>query len=256
MPSSVDGVYYRDGRFIDFFNNPINFNALNTDTGEGNSSGSSFFGSLGPTGATGATGQDLLFVPGGTGTVERILPDVFLATEANEPLVYDIYLYSLFSKDKQIVKFTSYQNTEDGTGYFNACSIRFEEISTSGVSTMHTLFTANNDSNIQGLFPAKIKFDKDPNTSPSGYSTLEKINLIQSDFEISRIGSVVYFQAKIYGLNPSEQVSFGRSKFVQKTWILNSGFLLNTKSIIQFSIAPDGFGTSLGIRNILRYNAY
>ena len=83
-----------------------------------------------------------------------------------------------------------------------------------------------------------------------------KINLIQSDFELSRVGNMVYIRAKIYGFNPSQQVAFGRSMFVQKSWILNSGFSLNNKCNIRFTVIPDANGSSLGINNILRYNAY
>jgi hypothetical protein len=256
MPSSVDGVYYRDNRFIDFFNNPINFNNLNTDTGDGDSGGSSLFGATGP---TGATGQDLLFVPGGTGTVERILPNVSIFQLTTAPLVYELYIYPLLPNDNQIIRFSSYQNTKSGAGDLSGCTILFEEISSTGVPTIHTLFTTSPDALNQGLDPAKIKFDKDPNvlpSTPSGYPLLERINFIQSDFELSRVGNNVYIRAKIYGFNPTQQTAYGRSTFVQKSWILNAAYSLNNKCKIEFNTLPAGFGTSLGISNILRYNAY
>ena len=101
MPQSTEGVYIRNGRFLDYYNNPI-------DIG----------GSIGSTGATGANGQDLLFVSGGTGTVERVVSNVFIANDSSVPTstVNDLDIGPFFITPGQIIKFRSDMNTEDGTG--------------------------------------------------------------------------------------------------------------------------------------------
>jgi hypothetical protein len=243
MPSSTEGVYQRTGNLIDYYGNPIDLSKYNL---------------LGPTGPEGATGQDLFFVSGGTGTIERILPNVFVANDTSVPtsLIYNLNLAGLLEIDGQIIKFTSVQSTEDSTGYLLASSIVFENLSNMGATSTQTLFTINNDPSIQGMFPAKIKVDKDPNSSPSGYGTSEKINWIESDFEISRSGSFINIRAKIYSYNSEVQFTFGQARFPQKTWILTSGGLYNSLCNLRFVITPDGSGTSLGIRNILRFNAF
>jgi hypothetical protein len=243
MPSSTEGVYQKNSNLIDYYGNPLDLTKYNL---------------LGPTGPAGSTGQDLFFVPGGTGTVERILPDGFTATDSSTPtsLVYSLDLAGLLDVQGQVITFNTIQTTEDSSGNFINTSIAFQNFSSPGTTSTQTLFVINNDPSIQGIYAARIKPDRDPNLSPTGFASVEQINWVQTDFEISRVSSSIIIRAKIYAYDAEDQYAFGQARFPQKTWILNSGGIYNGLCRLRFSVTPDGAGCSIGIRNILRFNAF
>jgi hypothetical protein len=245
MPSSTDGVYHSGNTLIDYYGNPLDLTQYNL---------------LGPTGLEGATGQDLFFTSGGTGTVERIIPNGSTASDSSTPTTQflDIDLAGLLPRTGQIIKFSTTQTTEDSTGAVLGMHMYFLNNNSGGGSQSATIFTAGIGAPIFNLSAAKIKPDKDPTTgSPSGFSPGEQINWIDADFEITKeTATIISIKAKIYGYNSDAQQIFGQSRFPQKTWILNSGGSYNALCTIRLAVTPDGYGTSMSARNILRYNAF
>lgn len=243
MPSSTDGVYQRNGNLIDYYGRPLDLSRYNL---------------LGPTGPTGPDGQDFIFTSGGTGTIERILSNDGIANDSSvlTPTSYVLDLGLLLPISGQIIRFNTYQSTEDTTGYFLSTAIDFEYLNTLGATSSSNVFYLDSTAPQYGLSPATIKPDRNPNLTPSGFSSIESINNIETEFEISRQGNIASIRAKIYGYNSDQQDLFGLARYPQKTWILNTGAIYSPLYRLTFSVVPDGYGASIGIRNILRYNAY
>lgn len=203
-----------------------------------------------PTFSVGVVGT--LVTPSGTigapgfNSVERIKADVFQYNGLS-PLVVNFTELDAIGK---IITFKINGGTEDGTG-----DILSAQFSISNGVTTRRLFTIDDDAPNFGIYPAKIKFDKDPNTPPSGYSTNEFINFITADVKITRTSSLGgIIESTIYGYNKDIQATFGEARFTQKIWHLNTGFEYPANFDIITSVVGDNDGSSISITNILRYN--
>ena len=196
-----------------------------------------------------------LVTPSGTigapavSSVERIKADVFSNPGAGFNALITVPFNELDANGK-IITFTIESSTEDNTGVFNATGFSISD----GVTTT-SLFSISSAGPNFGINPAKIKFDKDPNTPPSGYTSNEVINFVKADVKITRISPTSgKIEATIYGYNKEFQALFGLSQFAQKIWRLDSGFSYPTNFTIVSSTSDDGTGGSTGMINILRYN--
>jgi hypothetical protein len=260
MPSSTDGVYLRGGNLIDYYGNPIDLSQYNL---------------LGPTGPAGSTGQDLFYVPGGTGTVERILSDIFTATDSSvlTPTSTEINIGPFLQRSGQIIKFSISQNTEDGTGDILGVFLQYQSKNAAGATVTTQLFNANLSAPNNGLYPAEIKYDKDPGfLSPSGYPSAEKINFVESEFQVSFTDTgapsgfnSIFINATIYGYNSELQYQFGYARFPQKIWRISGSWIFrppiagpswDPTAVFVAGVNPDGFGASVRIFDVLRYNTF
>jgi hypothetical protein len=182
-------------------------------------------------------------------SVERIKADVFSNPGSGFNALITVPFNELDANGK-IITFTIESSTEDNTGVFNATGFSISD----GVTTT-SLFSISSAGPNFGIDPAKIKFDRLPTLSPSGYASNEFINYVKADVKITRItSSSGRIEATIYGYNKETQALFGLSQFTQKIWRLDSGFIYPTNFTIVSSTSDDGSGGSTGMINILRYN--
>jgi hypothetical protein len=203
--------------------------------------------------AVGAAGT--IVTPSGTigasasAGVERIKADIFSNPGPGLNALITVPFNELDAIGK-IITFTIESTTGDATGVFNSTGFSIND----GLTTT-SLFSISSAGPNFGIDPAKIKFDKDPNTPPSGYTSNEVINFIKADVKITRIATnAARIEGTIYGYNKEFQALFGESQFAQKIWRLDSGFNYSTNFTIVSSTSDDGSGGSTGMINILRYN--
>jgi len=191
-------------------------------------------------------------VQGETGpvSVERIKADVEdYGTGPGDNANISVNFNEL-NADGKIITFTLVSGTEDGTGVFLSTGFSISD----GVTTT-SLFNIDMNAPNLGARPAKIKYDRDPNLTPTGYESFELINFITADIKITRITSTgARLEGTIYGYNSETQTNFGLSKFPQKIWHLKTGIIYPTNFTITSSVGDDGSGTYTGMSNILRYN--
>jgi hypothetical protein len=152
--------------------------------------------------------------------------------------------------DGRIISLTITCGTEDATGVFGAAGFSISD----GITTT-SLFSAGSTGPNYGILPAKIKFDRTPTLSPSGYESNEYINFVTAELKISRVSSTgARITGVIYGYNTENQDTFGLARFPQKIWHLNTGFSYPNNFNIIVSVTDDGSGTAIGLLDILRYN--
>jgi hypothetical protein len=105
-----------------------------------------------------------------------------------------------------------------------------------------------------GLIEAKIKYDRDPNQNPSGYPNVEQPNVVKGSLKIERVNSTFL---KVYGTIYAyciQSDSFGDSYYVQKSWIINSGYNVTSSSSFQISFSTTaGFEPAIQVTQILKY---
>jgi hypothetical protein len=182
-------------------------------------------------------------------SVERIKADVFNNPGSGFNALINVNFNEL-TANGQIITFTIENSTEDNTGVFGSAGFSISD----GVTTT-SLFNIGPSAPNFGTAPAKIKFDRNPTLSPTGYESNELINYVKADVKISRVASnSARIEAVIYGYNKETQTTFGVSQFTQKIWRLDSGFSYPANFTIISSTTDDGFGGSTGMINILRYN--
>jgi hypothetical protein len=182
-------------------------------------------------------------------SVERIKADVFSNPGTGFNALLNVTFNELIANG-QIITFTITSGTEDNTGVFGSTGFSISN----GVTTT-SLFVIGPTAPNFGTAPAKIKFDRTPTLSPTGYESNELINFITADIKISRIASnSATIEGTIYGYNTENQTQFGLSKFAQKIWHLRTGFIYPANFTIISSTSDDGSGGSTGMTNILRYN--
>jgi len=123
------------------------------------------------------------------------------------------------------------------------------------LNTTSIFFVSTNSPN-EGLLEAKIKYDRDPNLNPSGYTSAEQPCVVKGSLKIERISSTllrISGNAYAYSIN---SVSFGTaSYYVQKSWILNENCSVSSTS--NFSITFETTATddpAILISQILKYN--
>jgi hypothetical protein len=193
--------------------------------------------------------QGLQGIPGPV-SVERIKADVQdYGTGPGDNANISVNFNEL-NADGKIITFTIVSGTEDGTGVFLSTGFSISD----GLTTT-SLFNISIGEPYFGISPAKIKYDRDPNLTPSGYQSFELINFITADIKITRITSTgARIEGTIYGYNSETQTNFGLSKFPQKIWHLRTGIIYPTNFTITSSVGDDGSGTYTGMSNILRYN--
>ena len=187
--------------------------------------------------------------PAGYTSIERIKADVYDNPGTGFNALINVPFDEL-DADGKIITFTITSSTEDSSGVFAATGFSISD----GVTTT-SLFNLGSTAPNYGILPAKIKFDRNPALSPSGYESNQYINFVKADIKISRISSSsATIEGVIYGYNVETQDTFGLARFPQKIWHLNTGFSYPEDFTIISSTSDDGSGGSTGMTNILRYN--